>query len=251
MYDCWVAYFSIQSRRNLYQFIGRAQKYWDHSTSTIHRSYAASCKQPRQQRTVARKNPSQKFSSAQSQRCRSREETERQERCARRDAWRMSESIRKLKEKDTARFDSPSDVRRLPAPSVIKLEEREFVVDSRASMHMLSRKDVNSAELETVRVSQSPMTVAAASGEVETHEEATVCIREVDLFGTVKLLEDRPAVLSLGKLCEDHGYSCECTSGQKPHNKINGSKYDVIRGTYRSLSLVYRRVLQSQLHLHL
>ena len=32
-----------------------------------------------------------------------------------------------------------------------KTEEREFVVDSGASMHMLSRKDLNSAELETVK----------------------------------------------------------------------------------------------------
>ena len=35
----------------------------------------------------------------------------------------------------------------LPAPSVIKLEEREFVVDSGASMHM------------SVRASKSPTTV--------------------------------------------------------------------------------------------
>ena len=30
------------------------------------------------------------------------------------------------------------------------------------------------------------------------------------------LLEDTPAVLSLGKLCEDHGYSYKGTSGEKP-----------------------------------
>ena len=36
-------------------------------------------------------------------------------------------------------------------------EEREFVVDSGASMHMVSQKDLNSAELETVRVSKSPI----------------------------------------------------------------------------------------------
>ena len=38
-------------------------------------------------------------------------------------------------------------------------EEWEFVVDSGASMHMLSRKDLNSAELETVKVSISPTSV--------------------------------------------------------------------------------------------
>ena len=69
-------------------------------------------------------------------------------------------------------------------------------------MHMLNRKDLNSAELET--------------GELQTKDGATVYVKELDLFVTVKLLEDTPAVLSLGTLCEDHGYSCEWTSGQKP-----------------------------------
>ena len=43
----------------------------------------------------------------------------------------------------------------LPAPSVIKPEEGEFVVDSGASMHMLSRNDLNSAELEAARLQKS------------------------------------------------------------------------------------------------
>ena len=32
------------------------------------------------------------------------------------------------------------------------------------------------------------------------------------------------AVLSLGKLCEEYGYSYHWTSGQKPHHIINGKK---------------------------
>ena len=42
-------------------------------------------------------------------------------------------------------------------------------------------------------------------------------VKELDLFVTVKLLEDTPGVVSLGKICEYHGYSSEWTSGQKPH----------------------------------
>ena len=42
-------------------------------------------------------------------------------------------------------------------------------------------------------------------------------VYDLDLFLTVQILEDTPAVLSLGKLCEDHGYSNELTSGQKTH----------------------------------
>ena len=97
----------------------------------------------------------------------------------------------------------------LPAASVMKPEEREFVVDSGAFMHTLSRKDLNSAELEPVKVSKSLTTVVTANGEVQTKEAATVYVKELDLFVTVKLLEDTPAVLSLGKLCQDQLYSYE------------------------------------------
>ena len=96
------------------------------------------------------------------------------------------------------------------------------MVDSGASMHMISRKDLNSAELETVKVSRIPITVVTANGEVQTHEEATVYVKELDRFLTVKNVKNTPAVLSLGKLCEDHGYSHEWTSGQKPCLIKNG-----------------------------
>ena len=142
---------------------------------------------------------------------RSQEEVEGQERCARGDAWRLAKNIFKLKETDKATFFSPTNEWCFPAPSSTKLEERDFIVDSGASMHMLSRKDLNSAELETVKVAKSPTTVVTANGEVQTKEEATVYVKVLALFVTVMLLEDTPAVLSLGKLCEDHGYSYHWT----------------------------------------
>ena len=63
---------------------------------------------------------------------RSQEETEWQERGAREAAWRLARSVLKLKEKNKATFFSPSESRCLPA-STLNPEEREFVVDSRAS----------------------------------------------------------------------------------------------------------------------
>ena len=76
-----------------------------------------------------------------------------------------------------------------------------MVVDSGASMHMLSREDLNSAELETVKVSKNPTTVVTASGEVQTEEETTVLVKELFLLVTVMLLEDTLVVLSLVKFC--------------------------------------------------
>ena len=70
--------------------------------------------------------------------------------------------------------------------------------------------------------SRSPTTVTTANGEVQTHEEATVCVKELEKLLTMKVLEDTPAVLSLGKLCDEHGYSYEWINGQKPHLIKNG-----------------------------
>ena len=65
---------------------------------------------------------------------------------------------------------------------------------------MISREDLNSAELKTVRTSKSPTTVITANGEVQTHEETLVYVKELDIFLTLKILEDTSAVLLLGKL---------------------------------------------------
>ena len=76
-------------------------------------------------------------------------------------------------------------------------------------MHMISKKDFNSAKLETVTTLRSPTTVITANGEVQTKEEATVHVKKLGIFLTMKVFEDTPAVLSLGKLCDEHGYSYE------------------------------------------
>ena len=74
-------------------------------------------------------------------------------------------------------------------------------------MQMISKKDMSSAELETVTTSRSPTTVITANGEVQTHEEATHFLSlNWTKFLTMKVLEYTPAVLSLRKLCDEHGY---------------------------------------------
>ena len=85
---------------------------------------------------------------------RSQEETEWQEQGAREAAWKLAKSFLKLKEKKKGAFFSPSENRCLPA-STLKPEEREFVVDSGASMHMISKKDLNDAETDALTKSCS------------------------------------------------------------------------------------------------
>ena len=223
MHGNWVAYFKTWRRRSL--FSGRAQTCRDQSNvwnsrkllhvtlkfeTEIHRLDIFS------QVILISVNPN-----APNCEDRSLEETEWQEQGAREAAWKLAKSVLNLKEHERATFFSPSENRCLPA-SNLKPEEREFVVDSGASMHMISTKDLSDAEMDTLTKSCSPTIVITANGEVQTHEEATVYANELGTFLTMKILENTPAVLSLGKLCDENGYSYEWINGQKPHLIKNG-----------------------------
>ena len=92
-------------------------------------------------------------------------------------------------------------------------------------MHMISKNYMSNAEKDTVTKSCSPTTVITANGEVQTHEEATVYVKELDIFLTMKVLDHTPAVLSLGKLCDENGYSYEWINGQKPRIPCNTENF--------------------------
>ena len=64
--------------------------------------------------------------------------------CTKKDAvaWNLAKNVNKLQNTDKATFYSPFEAWVMPAPSSTKPEERELVVDSGASMHMLSKKDL-------------------------------------------------------------------------------------------------------------
>ena len=49
---------------------------------------------------------------------------------------------------------------------------------------------------------------------------------------TVRLLDETPAVLSLGKLCENHLFSYHWISGQKPHLTQKGKRIDFNKSNY-------------------
>ena len=86
--------------------------------------------------------------------------------------------------------------------------------------------------MDTLTKSCSPTIVITANGEVQTHEDAIVYVKELDIFLTMKVLDNTPAVLSLGKLCDENGYSCEWINGQKTTSHFKtGFRYLAIRKT--------------------
>ena len=101
-----------------------------------------------------------------------------------------------------------------------------------------------------MRTSRSPTTVMTANGEVRTNEEATVYVKQLDLFVKVLLLQETPAVLSLVKLCEEHGCKYHWKSGQNLHLVKNGKRIDCNISNYVPFVLESQRPL-AQLRLHL
>ena len=76
--------------------------------------------------------------------------------CSKNDAPAEHHGIYKLKNSDKATLFSLIEEKVMPAPTSKSLEDQEFVVDSGASMHMMSKKDLNSDELDTLRKSRTP-----------------------------------------------------------------------------------------------
>ena len=82
--------------------------------------------------------------------------------------------------------------------------------------------------MDTLTKSCSPTIVITANGEVQTHEEAIVYVKELDIF---LILENTPAVLSLGKLCDENGYSYEWINGKNHILLKTGFGFFAIRRT--------------------
>ena len=84
-------------------------------------------------------------------------------------------------------------------------------------MHMMRPVDLTLEEQETITVSKKPTTVFTAIRTIRMTEQAAVHVKNLDMFVTVQLFKDSQAVISLGKLCEEHGYSYEWREGQSPN----------------------------------
>ena len=87
------------------------------------------------------------------------------------------------------------------------MRETEVVVASGASMHVMSKKVLTEDEWDTIRVSRSPTTVTTANGSIDTDEEETENVKDLEMLVTVQLLDETPAVQAVGKPCEEHCFS--------------------------------------------
>ena len=123
-------------------------------------------------------------------------------------------------------------------------------------MHMISKKDLSNAEMDTLTKSCSPTIVITANGEVQTHEEATVYVKELDTFLTMKVLKTRQQYCRLESLAMK---TDTLMNGSIVNNHISsktGFEYNATRTTsflswFQACQGVRHPVLISQLQRHL
>ena len=65
-------------------------------------------------------------------------------------------------------------------------------------------------------------------------------VHDLDLFVTVQLLDETPAVLSLGKLCSEHGYSYKLKNCETPRLTNKGNTIELLVQWTTSYLLSYQ-----------
>ena len=227
VHDNWVSYVRTWSRRSLHRFCGRAQTYGNKSDvfNSQQPSYVMLTFKTKIHRLewFAQVDPHQRNLNARKFEDRSQEETEWQERCAREAAWKAGSKHPKIKGgKQSSILLTFGKL--VPACAINSQSRGKRICCRLWSVDAYGQQKGlefcwNGYFDDVEKPNDKCITV---NGEVQTHEEATVHVKELDIFMTMKVLEDTPAVLSLGKRCDEHGYSYEWINGQKPHLIKNG-----------------------------
>ena len=100
-------------------------------------------------------------------------------------------------------------------------------------MHMISKKDLSDVEMNTLTKSCSPTIVITANGEVQTHEEAIVNVKELEKFLTESPRKHVSSIITRKGSAMKNGYSYEWINGPKPYLSKNG-----IRTPYNTWNFV-------------
>ena len=95
---------------------------------------------------------------------------------------------------------------------------------------MVGKNHLTPEEAHTFPASKTLCEILTARGTVFTCGEATVHFKDLDMFVTVQLLEDSPAVLSSGRLCVENGYTYEWKPGESSYQESKNGKKDEVSG---------------------
>ena len=83
---------------------------------------------------------------------------------------------------------------------------REFIVDSGAGFHCVQRSNLSNVELQTLKNTTS-IALQTANGMVNANQVVQVYIQELRLKLWALILDNTPCLLSMGRLCRQHGFT--------------------------------------------
>ena len=92
------------------------------------------------------------------------------------------------------------------------------MVDSSATLHMMSKSDLLHEEKETNRKSKESCTILTANGTITAKEETTVYVNDLDMLITIQVNDNSALVHSLGKnTAKTFGHSYKWREHNNPH----------------------------------
>jgi len=93
---------------------------------------------------------------------------------------------------------------------------RTYIVDSGASFHIVSRREMTAQERNSITQIDQPIVIQTANGLLTLTEQCKIYVRDLKVTLSAYILEDTVSLLSLGLLVEELGYSYIWNPRQSP-----------------------------------
>ena len=93
---------------------------------------------------------------------------------------------------------------------------RTYIVDSGASFHIVDGSTLSAKERKTLLKIKKPILTSTANGEIELTESCTIYVRELGMHLPAYVHKGTVAILSLGLLCQDLGFTYEWKPNASP-----------------------------------
>ena len=149
--------------------------------------------------------------------------------CAQKEAWKLHKEVFEVDDSQKNSFFVEGFVPRTPPKKAAPARSapprqgprpaksgRKYIIDSGASLHMISESSLLSSEKETIRPMVNPRRIQTANGIIEVNREAYVYVEDLEIWVWAMLVVDSPAVISLGVLCQEYGFTYLWKAGQRP-----------------------------------
>ena len=104
---------------------------------------------------------------------------------------------------------------RLPAAAAKEIPRR-WLMDTGSGHDLVSLHDINKKFLKKLKP-EHMITLCTANGDIDVKEYVTLMIKKLGQNAEILVLEDSPAVLSIGKRVKRYGYSFVWKAGKRPY----------------------------------